>query len=326
LAFALVISAVLHAAAITMPGWELAGVDELESAPLEARLVPPRPAPVVTAAAPPPAKRRPPRVAPVRQVAVADDALSMPVETAAPAAHAEAPVPLPEPLAEPIVEQAAAEPQPPMVATPPPWPRAGRLHYVVTYGEGAFIIGETVHDWQVEDGRYSIRSVATPRGLAALRGKTRSQSSAGEITADGLRPLEFRDQREGREAEAAAFDWAQTRVIFSGGRGEARLSEGTQDMISVFYQLAWQAPRQNVRMAVATAGRLGSWEFEWLGEETIEAAGASFSTLHLRTRADGDITEVWLAPAHGGLPVKIRHVDRKGDTYEQTADTLEING
>ena len=58
----------------------------------------------------------------------------------------------------------------------------------------------------------------------------------------------------------------------------------------------------------------------------IAAVGALVATLHLRTRADGDLTEVWLAPAHGGLPVKIRHVDRKGDTFEQTADTLEIQG
>jgi len=324
LAFALAISAVLHAAAITMPGWELPGVAEPEPVPLDARLVPPRSAPVAVLA--PPAKPRPPRTAPVRKVVASDAAPArVPVDAEGPPTRAEAPPPAPPP--EPaVVEQAVVEPAPPAAPPAPPWPRAGRVHYLVTYGDGGFVIGETVHDWEVADGRYSIRSVATPRGLAALRGKTRSQSSTGEITANGLRPLEFRDQREGREAEAAAFDWTQERVSFSGGRGEARLGEGTQDMISVFYQLAWQAPRADLEMAVATAGRLGRWKFEWVGEETIDAAGATLVTLHLRTRADGDVTEVWLAPAHGGLPVKIRHVDRKGDAFEQTADTLEIHG
>lgn len=316
LAFALAISAVLHAAAITMPGWELPGIAEPEPAPLEAHLAPPRPAPVVATT---PAKPRPPRPAPARKT-VASDAVAAPVETEGPAVRPEMPAPLASnPLPEPAAPAPAAAPA-------PPWPRAGRVHYVVTYGEGSFVIGETVHDWRVDGDRYSIRSVATPRGLAALRGKTRAQSSEGEITANGLRPSEFRDQREGREAEAATFDWAQARISFSGGRGEARLNEGTQDMISVFYQLAWQAPRADMEVAVATAGRLGRWKFEWVGEENIDAAGATLSTLHLRTRADGDVTEVWLAPAHGGLPVKIRHVDRKGDTFEQTADTLEIHG
>lgn len=316
LLLAFVASALLHGAAITMPGWVLPGSVEPETAMIEAELAPPRPAPV--AAAP---TRKAPKPAPVRKAARAEPVPEAPAVAAPLAAPVEAPV------APPIAEAPAAVPEPVVVAPPaPPWPRAGRMRYRVTWGENGFIIGETVHEWRVEDTHYSIRSVATPRGLAALRGKTRAQSSEGEVTAAGLRPSEFRDQREGREAESASFDWNESKVVFSGGRGEGRLAEGTQDMVSVFYQLAWQAPRADVDMSVATASRLGRWKFEWLGEEQLEAAGATLSTLHLRTSADGGVTEVWLAPAHGGLPVKIRHVDRKGDTFEQTADTLETQG
>lgn len=310
-------SAVLHAAAVTMPGWELPGSADAEPAAIEAELMPPKPAPVAVAA---PAKR-PPKPAPVRKAPRTEPAAEVPVAAALPAAAAAAPV-APE-----VAAAQVAAPEPVVAAAPaPPWPRAGRVRYVVTWGDGGFIIGETVHEWRVDETRYSIRSVATPRGFAALRGKTRSQSSEGEVMAGGLRPREFRDQREGREAESAVFDWNEAKVSFSGGRGESRIADGTQDMVSVFYQLAWLAPREDVDMAVATASRLGRWKFEWLGEEQLEAAGATLSTLHLRTRADGDVTEVWLALAHGGLPVKIRHVDRKGDTFEQTADTLEIQG
>lgn len=320
---AFVASVALHGAAITMPGWVLPGSGEPEPATIEAELAPPKPAPVVAVApqekARKPARaRKAPRAEPVPAPVPEAPVAAAPVE--APLAEAPAVVAEPE-----VAESAVAEPV--VVAPPaPPWPRAGRMSYVVTWGEGGFIIGETVHEWRVDDTHYAIRSVATPRGLAALRGKTRAQSSEGEVTAAGLRPREFRDQREGREAESASFDWNEAKVAFSGGRGEGRLADGTQDMVSVFYQLAWQAPRADVDMVVATASRLGRWTFEWLGEESLEAAGATLSTLHLRTRADGDVTEVWLAPAHGGLPVKIRHVDRKGDTFEQTADTLEIQG
>ncbi len=315
---ALVASAVLHAAAITMPGWDLPGSADAEPAAIDAELVPQKPAPVAVAA---PAKR-PSKPAPVRKAPRIEPAAEVPV-AAAPVATA----PVVSPIAPTVAEAPVAAPEPVVTAPPaPPWPRAGRMRYLVTWGDGGFIIGETVHEWRIDEARYSIRSVATPRGLAALRGKTRSQSSEGEVTASGLRPSEFRDQREGREAESAVFDWSAGKVAFSGGRGESRIADGTQDMVSVFYQLAWLAPRADIDMAVATASRLGRWKFEWLGEERLEAAGATLSTLHLRTRADGDITEVWLAPAHGGLPVKIRHVDRKGETFEQTADTLEIQG
>jgi hypothetical protein len=235
----------------------------------------------------------------------------------------------PEALAERPQTPAVADAPPAAAVAPtppsPPWPRDGRLRYVVKYGDGGFVIGETVQEWHIEDGRYSIRSVAEPKGLAALRGRMRTQSSEGEVTAAGLRPREFRDQREGRDAEVASFDWSAGQVGFSGGRASGRLAEGTQDMISVFYQLAWLMPRQNLELAVATASRLGRWNFEWVGEEELDLPSGKLASVHLRTRSDGDTTEVWLAPAYGGLPVKIRYVDRKGDAFEQTADSPEKN-
>jgi hypothetical protein len=223
-----------------------------------------------------------------------------------------------------------APPTPEPAAIPPPQPeppfaRIGRVRYLVTYGDGGFVIGETIHEWRVENGRYTLRSSAEPKGLAALRGKPRWQESAGEILAGGLRPGEFRDRRDGRDAEVATFDWESGRVNFSGGRGEARIDAGGQDLLSVFYQLAWLAPRQTTDFLVATGGRVGRWKFEWLGEEALELASGSMPALHLRTQADGDTTEVWLVPRHGNLPLKIRHTNRKGDAFEQIADTLDLH-
>lgn len=325
-AIALAVSVVLHAAAIVMPGWTLPGDSEAEPQTIEAELAPAPAAPAAVVEAPKPKPHPRPRPHPARHVAAApetppaeDTAAAVPAgEPAAPsprdaAAGTDAAAPTPAP--------AAAPPVPPA----PPWPSHGRLRYVVKYGDGGFVIGETTQEWKVEDGRYTIRSVAEPKGLAALRGRTRTQSSAGEVTAAGLRPREFRDQREGRDAETATFDWPSGQVAFSGGRAPAGLADGAQDMISVFYQLAWLAPHQDVELAVATGSRLGRWTFEWLGEEQLGTPTGTIATLHLRTRSDGDTTEVWLAPAYGGLPVKIRYVDRKGDAFEQTADSPETN-
>lgn len=323
LALALALSALLHAAAISAPGWDLPGIVEPEPAVIEAQLAkPPKAAGVAAEKSKPrvaPARKAVP--APVRHDVVAAAADAAPV--AAPGPTVTAPV-VPEPVASaplPAEPVAVAAPPPPA----PPWPPRGRISYVVTYGEGGMVVGQTVQEWQVDGAHYTLRSLAEPKGLAAMFGKTRAQESVGVVTIAGLRPEEFRDQREGRAQEAVAFDWAAGRVVFSGGRGAVSLAEGTQDLISVFYQLAWLPPGRDAVLSVATASRVGRWTFEWVGVETLAVGARTLDTQHWRTRADGDATEVWLAPAHGGLPVKIRHSDRKGDVFEQVADSIQLD-
>lgn len=321
---ALAISVVAHATAISMPGWELPGLSDPEPVAIEAHLTPP-PGPTVAAPRERP-KLRPRRNPPAPQPPAAAPA----PEAVAPVAPvAEAPATANEPPPAPPVEAAAGEPAAaPLPPSAPSWVAGatmGRIRYLVYYGENGFMIGEAIHEWRADDGRYFLRSTAEPKGLAALRGKTRRQASEGDITPDGLRPRIFRDQREGREPETVSFDWENNRVAFAAGRGDGLLSSGTQDMLSVFYQLAWRGDRRTTEIPVATVSRVGRSTFEWIGDETLELAFGAVATRHLRARSgDTEATEVWLAPAHGGLPVKIRHTDRKGDIYDQVADKLEL--
>lgn len=315
-AIALIVSAALHAAAISLPGWNLPGEAEPEPPAIEAHLAPPP--------QPQPAEPRRPKAKPAsRHQAPAAEALpsAAPVASAPTTAAEAAPQPPAVSDAPGAEAVAPAPPAPPA----PPWGGKSRVRFAVTYGEGGFVIGEAIQEWQAEAGHYKLSSAFEPRGLAALSGRTRTQVSEGEIAADGLRPGNFRDQREGREAETATFDWAAGKVAFSGGRGEAMLPAGAEDLLSVFYQLAWLAPRRNVTMNVATGSRLGRWTFDYLGEETLALPTGPTPALHLRTQADGDTTEVWLATARGGLPLKIRHTDRKGGVFEQVVSDMEGN-
>lgn len=329
IAIALAISALLHATAISMPGWELPGLSDPEPAAIEAHLAPP------SGQAP----RARPNLRPSPRPRKSPPAPQPPVAVSAPEAVAsvaevpatDAPAPMDEPplaraIEAPAAGEPAAAPSPPPA---PPWAAGatmGRIRYLVYYGENGFMIGEAIHEWRADDGRYFLRSTAEPKGLAALRGKTRTQESEGDITPDGLRPRAFRDRREGREPETVSFDWENNRVAFAAGRGEGLLSPGAQDMLSVFYQLAWRVSGRTTEIPVATVSRVGRSTFERIGEETLELAIGTVTAVHLRARSgDTEATEVWLAPAHGGLPVKIRHTDRKGDIYDQVADKLEQN-
>jgi len=328
LALAVAISAILHIAAIVAPGLNLPGMTDPDPAPIEARLAPlPKPVPNIV---PVQKHQRQPKQSAQPALAAAES-VAAPEATELDAEHAGSAIQQ-ETVASAVVApvaviapDASAAITPPAAPPAPPWPRRGRVHYVVTYGEGGFVIGETSLEWHVDGEDYSIRSIAVPRGIAAMFGKVRTLESEGELTDAGLRPREFRDQREGRELETASFDWAANEIVFSRGRSDFLLVPGAQDLVSVFFQLAWLAPGRDIEIGIATSSRFGRWSFEWVGEEDISLAAGRLTTLHLRVRSEGDRTEIWLATAHGGLPVKIRHVDRKGNVFEQAADLLELD-
>jgi negative regulator of sigma E activity len=77
---------------------------------------------------------------------------------------------------------------------------------------------------------------------------------------------------------------------------------------------------------VATAKQVEHYEFAVLGEERIATPRGERPTLHLRNRQpDGkEATEVWLGLDDARLPIKIRHIDRRGDIFDQIAVRIEF--
>ena len=147
-------------------------------------------------------------------------------------------------------------------------------------------------------------------------------SSEGEITAQGLRPLQFRQERAGG-IDLASFDWLGRFVSYAGRRDP--LVEGTQDPLSMYYQLVLLGPTQGVvEMPIATGRKLETYRFEVQGETMLALAGTERRAIHVRARGGGDTIEIWLAAGEGGtargMPLKIRFIDRRGDIYDQVAD------
>jgi hypothetical protein len=152
------------------------------------------------------------------------------------------------------------------------------------------------------------------------------QSSQGEVTAEGLRPREFRHERTGG-IDTASFDWTR-RIVAYAGR-EDSIAVGTQDMLSMYYQLVLLAPQAGVlAMPIATGRKLENYRFEVLGEETLALPGGARRALHVKTPSGSDSLEMWLAVGEGGaargLPLKIRFIDRKGEIFDQIADDLAV--
>lgn len=217
-------------------------------------------------------------------------------------------------------------------------PRKGSIRFSVEKG---FTVGESVHRWSLDGNEYSMTSVTQTTGLAALFQPVRlSWTSLGTLDASGLRPREFRVEKNGVAGDSAEFDWtAMQLTLSSGAQTDVPLVSGAQDMLSVFYQLGMHLPALVDRAAthkdkvparaeimVATGRKFERYGFDVVGEETLSLKIGRHRTVHLRTASGKEATEVWLAPGLRNLPLMIRITDRKGESYDQIAESIEFEG
>jgi hypothetical protein len=193
-------------------------------------------------------------------------------------------------------------------------------------GERGFVIGEAVQVLRHDGISYTLSNTAETTGLAGLLRPVRvTNVSEGDIVEGGVRPRQFRIERSTGKNEWARFDWQTGRVTGTGGRDFA-LESGTQDMFSMFCQLAvMPLAGPIVSLPVLTGKGVERHDFEVLGEETIETPRGRRKTIHLRNHQPDsrEGTEVWLGLDDSRLPVKIRHTDRKGDVFDQVADRID---
>lgn len=199
------------------------------------------------------------------------------------------------------------------------------ITYTLIKGEQGLVVGRITHRWEAADGQYTVTSLAQATGIFALFVPgTLIQVSRGSLTPAGLRPDLFWIQRgqSGNRTESAGFDWA-TATLRLGKAGEDKtvtLAAGTQDVLSVLYQLALTAPHDAVLELPVTNGRkFDRYRYRVVGEEPLDTPLGTLTTEHLeKVREPGeDGLELWLARDYHYLPVKLRLTDRKGEVAEQ---------
>ncbi|WP_303785462.1 DUF3108 domain-containing protein [Azovibrio restrictus] len=200
------------------------------------------------------------------------------------------------------------------------FPPRGEIRFVVHRGEQGLEVGRAVHRWEMADGRYRLESVTETTGLAALFKPVRIETeSRGWFDRQGLHPEQYRVMKNGSPTgESADFDWSGGQVRM-GGQDWQPLRPGSQDLLSLHYQLAYlPALAEGVALGVVTGKRYDPFQFDALGEELLEMPAGRFRTLHLQ-HLGRNRTEIWLALDHLLLPVQIRHTDRKGDVFQLQA-------
>ncbi len=307
---ALIVSVLLHLGLFSQV-WIVPQMGKLgdSPAPLVARLVlspPPSPPPVVK---PAPVPRK--LILKPRLPAVIPPQVIQPDPASAP--HADpiaAPVTVsPEPDAAPAVADAIAPEAAPVDPSPPlnKLPRRLTLEYQVNYGLAS---GKQTLLWVNEGDRYTITSVVAAGGMASLIFSGQLvQTSRGRITATGLQPEEFWDQR-GNQRNQSRFDYAAHTVQTDGSKGPRTVSlpEGMQDALSLLFQIVLTAPpATDSDMLVFNGKKIRDYRYRVKGEEVLNTALGPLRALRMVRIGDADAErfEIWLAIDHYYLPVKL---------------------
>ena len=177
--------------------------------------------------------------------------------------------------------------------------------------------------WQLRHGDYELGYEATYFGFSIIK-----QISSGKLAATGLVPVRFSEKRRGRSEQATHFDHAKNAVTFSNNRPEAKLAMGSQDRASFLIQLAslfagqpdQLKTGQVITLPVASVDELELWAFEVQASESLAlpiGETQAIKVLRRPRRAFDQTVEVWFAPAHAYLPVRIRLTDSGGVTDSQ---------
>jgi hypothetical protein len=169
-------------------------------------------------------------------------------------------------------------------------------------------------------GKYEITEAWEGRGFYRVMGHVK-RLSRGEVGAEGLRPLEYSDERTGRDPERASFDWKAKTVTYQykGSATTIPLPANPRDRLQFLLQFSFKPPRgEQVALDVIDGRGISDQIYQVEGRERFKTAAGEFDALKLVRRKEGnERAEIWLATDRDYLPVRILIVDKKGTRLDQ---------
>jgi Protein of unknown function (DUF3108) len=203
-----------------------------------------------------------------------------------------------------------------------------RVEVVYEVSRNGFAIADIVERLEHGEGKYELQETLRGRGLLALRGSIK-RSSRGNVGAAGLQPVEFVDERTGRETARARFDWdAKTLTMQFRGDPEVQpIPPNAQDRLSFLLAFAFAPPgAQPINMSVADGGSISKYVFAVVGRERLKIPAGEFDTVKVARVKDGPedrrTTEIWLAPAQGYILIRMLMTDKDGTQIDQVATKI----
>ena len=197
---------------------------------------------------------------------------------------------------------------------------------VITYDvlRNGSVVAEIVGNFQQADGNYQLVETWRGRGIYSLLGRAK-RTSIGRLISGGVQPLEYTDERSGRDTARASFDWTAKTATFR-YRGKTRtepMHPNPQDRLSFILALALAPAGSKTGDYHLVDGRGVSHHiYEFAGRERVQTPVGEFDAQKVLRGKEDERAEIWLAGALGGLPVRMLVVE-KGTRWDQVATRIE---
>lgn len=206
-------------------------------------------------------------------------------------------------------------------------PASALLEYKATgSAKGLNYYANSQLDWHNTGSTYNASMT-----VSALFIGSRSLTSSGQLSAEGLAPTRFSDKF--RTEVAAHFEPEKGQISFSANTPPVPWIKGAQDRVSVFLQLsgllagnpAGFPPGSTISMYTVGPRDADNWTFLVEAEETITLPYGELSALKLsrqpRREYDQKV-EIWFAPSLGYLPVRNKITQYNGDFVDQQLSAM----
>jgi hypothetical protein len=199
-----------------------------------------------------------------------------------------------------------------------------RVELVYEIARNGTAIAEAFYLLEHDGHSYRITETSKGRGILALRGTTR-RTSRGLVGPEGLKPVEFTDERTGRQTARAQFDWEMKTVTLQ-YRGEPRtepLPTHAHDRLAFLFDFAF-APHRRSEVTFDLLNGRGQSRHVYVpgGRERIKTPLGDFDALRFVRAKAKERTEIWLASELSYLPLRIRVVEEDGTHYEQVTTKI----
>jgi len=197
-------------------------------------------------------------------------------------------------------------------------PRQVELVYETS--RNGITLAEVTYALEHDGSNYQVTETTKGRGILALRGTTR-RTSRGMVTPEGLKPVEFTDQRTGRNTARASFDWKAKTVTlqYKGDPRTEPLPPNAHDRLAFLLDLAFAPQRREVVYDLFDGRGQSHHVYTNGGSDRVKIPIGEFDALRFFRGSGDERSEVWLAKELGYLPVRVLVTEKDGTRYEQVA-------
>lgn len=213
-----------------------------------------------------------------------------------------------------------------LAASAAPAPLQGKFEIEFDVTCEGTAVAEVVERLEISGSDYQMTETSKGKGMFALLG-TAKRTSRGQIKDGVLQPLEFADERTGRDTARAWFDYKTQTITMqhSGRKGSEEMPPNSQDRLSFLLQVTLMPGRTKyMKLSIFDGKGQSRHEYDVGGRERVKTPAGEFDAVKVTRRTEPgkkDSAHLWVA-ADFGLPVRLVHVERDGKSCEHVAKRI----